>query len=104
MSGKLRAYGSALYLKNTFGSGYHVTCLCSEDRAPAVLALVRKTLPVRRGDTVPHARQYTRQISTRLTALKAPPKTREDTLSTSQNAPQNGSATPERTLATRRRT
>ena len=36
VSGKLRAFGSAIYLKNTFGSGYHITCLCSEDRAPAV--------------------------------------------------------------------
>ena len=45
VSGKLRAFGSALYLKNTFGSGYHVTCFCSEDRVEAVLALVRKTNP-----------------------------------------------------------
>lgn len=44
-NGRLRAYGTPLYLKNRFGSGYQINILTTPEHVPAVKRLVLAHLP-----------------------------------------------------------
>ena len=38
--GRLRAFGTPIFLKNKFGAGFHVTLFCDEDKIETILDLV----------------------------------------------------------------
>ncbi len=44
-NGRLRALGSAFFLKNKFGSGYTITLMCDESDTKQVIAMTKQKLP-----------------------------------------------------------
>ena len=44
-TGRMRASGTPLFLKNRFGAGYQANVLCESDDVEAVVGLIRKAMP-----------------------------------------------------------